>query len=405
MISHLMKTSTRILTIIAMLFLLHGCNSPESANAAPPNSSLAQGAGEPDSSPTGYGSTILIAVLVAAVTVVGTGLCTWFIAKSSLATDLKLLGKEADRSADSAKALTDKINVLLTEARSAEEEIRKLRQSADKLNTIRNNLKSSSVVRTYRQPVILVGPREVGKTSLLLQWHAPWNTSRLLDRTHSHYTSDVPVYDFMEEGREPHFADPEVFVPVHNHLVLRVHDFPGELDAQKSVCKAIITETENLQRETGKNLGIVLICMFNAEEASSGLSQATRQYYNGELFKELRSLVSHHQAAIERLILVFNKYDALKNNIPNVSDRELLQLCVEKFDPTYDLLHNVCNPGKVCEVFTMLSREEMHTKNRGAPIVLGEAAREFVRALAGQQAARDIVEQSATTYAAEKFYP
>lgn len=386
-----MKRLASTLLTVASLLLIHGFASSQQATNSVPQSS--------------DGSTAFIAILTAAVTAAVTGLCTWLITRGSLATELKLLKKDSDQSAANFRTLEEEKNILLAKSKLAEKEITKLKISAEKLNTIRTKLKSSSLVRTYRQPVILVGPREVGKTSLLKQWHAPWDTSRLLNRTQRHYTSDVPVYDFSEGGKEAHFADPEILVPVHNHLVLRVHDFPGELDAQESVCKAIISETENLQRETGKNLGIVLICMFNAEEATSGISQATRQYYNGELFKQLRSLIIQHQADIERLILVFNKYDALKAIKPSVPDSDLLKLCINKFDPAYDLLHNVCNPGKVCEVFTMLSRQEMHTKNRGAPIVLGEAARAFVRALAGEHAENKIIEQSATTYASEKFFP
>lgn len=360
------------------------------------------------------GGDLMPVVLSAAVTCIITMLCTWWIAKGSQSTEIQLLtsqlsqaNKETKNSQDETKrqavVLNEEKNALTVKLAAAEKEKADLKAKAQKLESIRKELRKGTLVRTYRQPVILVGPRFVGKTSLLMQWHAPWNTSRL-DRTHTHYTSDVPVYDFTrKEDRTPHYADPDITVPFHTHLILKVHDFPGETEAQKSVCQMIVHETHNLHRESGKNLGLVLVCMFDAEEAATGISQDTKKYYNGELFRELRSLVAHNQVEIERLILVFNKYDQLKALQPGLDDRELLRLCVNKFDPTYDLLHNIVNPEKVCEVFTVLSREEMHLKNRGAPIVLGEAARSFVRAFAGREAETKVIEQSASTYAAEKF--
>src|SRR5205807_8816133 len=110
----------------------------------------------------------------------------------------------------------EKKDILALKLKSVEKEVTNLKGVAQKLEDVRGKLRTSAVVRTYRQPVILVGPRKVGKTSLQMQWHAPWITSRL-DRTQTHYKSEVPVYDFREEDKEPHFADPEISVPVHTH--------------------------------------------------------------------------------------------------------------------------------------------------------------------------------------------
>src|SRR5687768_12286125 len=58
----------------------------------------------------------------------------------------------------------------------------------EKYEAVKQRLEASFVVREYIQPVILVGPRAVGKTSLLVQWHAPWDHSRL-NPTQAHNTS------------------------------------------------------------------------------------------------------------------------------------------------------------------------------------------------------------------------
>ena len=345
----------------------------------------------------------LVVIICTLITSVVTGLCTWLLTRNSQSSTNNLLTEQLGQIKQERESLKKKNQEANERLRTTELRVNDLQTIAKKYEEIRANLQGSAVVRTYRQPVLLVGPRLVGKTSLLMQWHAPWVISRL-DRTQTHKTGDVPVYDYIEKNKEPHFAAPDLLVPAHSHLVLKVHDFPGEEKAQKLIRNIAIEETQNLQKQSKSNLGIVLICMFDAEEAAIGISKETKQYYNGELFRELRALVTHSQIHLERLILVFNKYDGLRAHFKeDVDDKELIRLCVEKFDPTYDLLHNVCNPEKVCEVFTVLSREEMHLKNRGAPIILGEAARAFVRTFAGREAEAKIIEQPATTYAAEKF--
>lgn len=410
----------KLTAVLALMLLSHGgVNAGQSSTYTPTPTPVAVAAlAETTPAEEGLSSWFrgewVPVVVSAIITCLITVLCTWWIASGSQSTEIQLLKSQLgqahretknaqDESKRHATVLGEEKSTLALKLKSAEEELADLKAQAQKLALVREKLTSGTLVKTYRQPVILVGPRLVGKTSLLMQWHAPWSTSRL-DRTVTHNTSDVPVYDYTGKGdRAPHYAFPEITVQVHTHLMLKVHDFPGETDAQKSVCQTIISETDNLHRESGKNLGVVLVCMFDAEEAVTGISQETKRYYNGELFRELRSLVAHNKVEIERLILVFNKYDQLKAQRPTEDDRGLLRLCVNKFDPTYDLLHNIVNPEKVCEVFTVLSREEMHLKNRGAPVVLGEAARSFVRAFAGREAESKIIEESASTYASEKF--
>ncbi len=234
------------------------------------------------------------------------------------------------------------------------------------------------------------------------KWHSPWDHSRL-EATQTHRVSSVPIYDFTQENTEPHFADPDIRTDVEIHLKLRIHDFPGELNAQRSIREQAEKETLSLRDCTGKNLGVVLICMFDAEEASTGLSKQNVEYYTGELFANLRSLVAHKEVAVERLILDFNKYDKLRSRWPNKEDRVLLTECIGVYEPIISLLRGICNPEKVCEVFTVLDREDIVYNNRGTSIVLGEAARRFVEVMAGNTAIEEIVPNRATSYTAAIF--
>jgi hypothetical protein len=147
---------------------------------------------------------------------------------------------------------------------------------------------------TYRQPVLLIGPRAVGKTSLMHHWHVPWDASEA-SATYLHQTCDVPVYDHHTDP--PANGHPGSQAPSTFHLVLRVHDFPGELRAQQMVAKLARDETVRLREGSKCNLGAVLICMFDAEEAHIGIRPETQQYYNGDLFRTLREMHPELQAA------------------------------------------------------------------------------------------------------------
>lgn len=274
---------------------------------------------------------------------------------------------------------------------------------ADRYGQVKSRLEASSVVHSLAQPVVLVGPRFVGKSSLLMQWHAPWNHSPLLP-TPERRTAEVPVHDFQSDRREPHFADPEISVPVTVHLKLKVHDFPGELAMQSAVRSTIVDETAALREATSLNLGVVLICMFDASEAIGTVSRTTQEYYNGELFQNLRGLVAHSKVHIDRLILVFNKFDLYRAQRGGSHSTEDLQReCIGKLSSLYGLLRGAINPERVCEVFTILDRERMAQNNQGALIVLGEAARHFVEGVAGRQTAKEILKADATRFAAEYF--
>ena len=334
-------------------------------------------------------------ILGAIIGAIISGMITWFYTMGDLGKKNNLLEAQM-------RDTNSQIKKMSSELLSAQQQANRLSQFETKYKNVKQRLQASFVVREYVQPVVLVGPRSVGKTSLLAQWHAPWDHSGVNpSRTHS--SSTVPIYDFKRNNTEPHFADPEILTDVHIHLKLKVHDFPGELASQKSIIQIAIQETLNLRQSTGKSLGIVLICMFDAEEAITGISSGTNTYYNGELFGNLRGLIAHNKIGIERLILVFNKYDLLKARSKNQNDVTLLKQCLNTYQPVISLLKGICNPEKVCEVFTILNREDMTNNNRGAPIVMGESARKFVGMMAGESAVQEIVKGDASNFAAPMF--
>ena len=341
----------------------------------------------------------IVAAIIGAIV---SGAITWFFARGGLSKENTLLEAQLRDNKNEINRLSDDLDTVNSQVSTVSREATNLKLYKAKYLAVKQKLEASSVVRSYSQPVVLVGPRAVGKTSLVAQWHAPWDYSRL-EASVTRRSSYVPIYDFTRENVEPHFADDDVKTSVHIHLKLHVHDFPGELSTQKAIKDIIIEESKNFRNITNKDIGIVLICMFDAEEAHIGISVETQTYYNGDLFRELRGMVSFNRAQIERLILVFNKYDRLKSKYPTENDHRLMNRCLISFKDVILSLKGVCNAEKVCEVFTVLSREDMPNNNRGAPIVLGEASRKFVETMAGRTVAQEVIKESATRSAAQLF--
>ena len=181
---------------------------------------------------------LLIPIITTVVGVVAGGVCTWYLSKNDRAARLELT-HNLQRTQKQLKDVEIAKKTADAERQKLAAEVINLRATSEKYERVKAVLQRSSVVRTFHQPVLLVGPREVGKTSLLKQWHAPWDLSAN-ERTRIERYADVPVFDFELPDQEPHFADPEVLTGVHAHLMLRVHDFPGELGAQAMIKEKVI---------------------------------------------------------------------------------------------------------------------------------------------------------------------
>jgi hypothetical protein len=322
-----------------------------------------------------YLSNELIGPVVGAL--VGAAL-TFFLARGGLSRENSLLKTRADN-------LQSERDKARSELRAARAEVGALRKVETKYTEVKKILGDSSVVKDYDQPVLLLGPRNVGKTSLVTQWHAPWN-SDTLESTRRLLTSTVPVFDYTQPDAAPHFADADVLTKVHVHLKVKVHDFPGEPHLQHEVAKVARSETKRLREETRKALGVVLVCMFDAEEAATGVSSETKRYYNGEFFSHLRGFVINEAIGIERLVVVFNKFDLLRAKMPGQPDDALINECITTFDPIIEPFHYMCNSERVCETITVLDRDKLRL-SQGASVVLGEAARGLVTTMAGPTSA------------------
>lgn len=255
-------------------------------------------------------------------------------------------------------------------------ELARLAEVETRYNRLKARLKEVGVTETYVQPVLLVGPSGVGKTSLLTCWQKPWSSTPN-SATMRHTFADVPIASKDNYTTRHHFADPDIETPVHVQLVARVHDFPGELRAQDLIQRIVQKETEEVQQSTGNRAGIVLVCMFDATEAVTRISDHTRLYYTGELFRRLRALTARGDAALSRLVLVFNKVDeALAKSPVPLTDAQLRERCYKSFLQSFPEFEWVCHRERIRGVLTMLDNRSPD-RVRGASAVFGECTHDL----------------------------
>lgn len=231
-----------------------------------------------------------------------------------------------------------------------------------------------------------------------MQLHASWvNTKLTASADHKSY--QVPIYDYTEKTLTPHFANEEIRVNLDTHLVLELHDFPGELRSQTQIKDIVLEQAQALRNSTNSDLGVVLICMFNAAEAETGISAETESYFNGDLFKQIRSFVTGSQVSVDRLIYVFNHYDKLKKLKPGMDGLTLRHFCLSKFSRIFSDLNRICNHEKICEVFTVLGGDDFATENCGEAMVKGECARKFVSFFVDGVKVKELFPESASNHA------
>jgi GTPase SAR1 family protein len=336
--------------------------------------------------------------ITAGITAFVTGTVSGFVARIYSTNDVK---QENSKLSDRNKVLESDLSSNKKEIGKKDREIKELLEYKTKYDILRKNIKSSPAVsESYYLPVFITGPRSVGKSSLVEQWNAPWNHSEI-PATVDQRTAIVPISYFHSNNLKPHFLDPSIDAKIKMHLILKVHDFPGELSIQERIIDQAKKDTLKLQETTGKNLGIVLVCMLDSLEVKMGLQRDTESYFNGKFFQQLNVMQRTSTINVDRLILVFNKYDLLKEQYPNKGYEELMTDCMRTFEPAIKGFRDICDSKNVYPVFTILSRENMLNNNQGALIVKGAASQRFVEVMAGQEAAQTIVAPHTT---AEHFW-
>jgi GTP-binding protein EngB required for normal cell division len=260
-----------------------------------------------------------------------------------------------------------------------------LRSEKERVDNIRVALQRQTIVENHRQYVLLCGPSNVGKTSLVRRLHSPWD--RLgTKRTDTPKISEVPVIKIPVDELKEHPALKTIKIKTKRDVSLLLYDFPGDPNLQEKIVDILVQETTN------SIYGVVLVFMFDASELGN-ISDDTRKYYTGDLFRRLRFLQSH-QIDIVRIILVFNKFDKLKKNFPDASINDLIDRCCRGFAPLLEPIHGAVDGEKVCALASILEVTNKENEDMGASLIRGEAARSIVKRLDPERL-KEVITQNA----------
>ncbi len=349
-----------------------------------------------------FNSDVISSILSSGVAVILTFFITYYFSKTGMSREVKRLSRELEYEQKISNNWKFEKEQLDSTLKAMEIECSNLQLVKKKFQMMNVVLAESSVIREFFQPVILMGPRGVGKTSLVSQLHSPWiQESTIATVKYSH--SKVPVYDYVENDLVKHFANPDISVKQITHLMLDIYDFPGEIAVQRLIENIILEKAKKFKEETNKSIGLVLICVFDSSEASSEISRETSSYYNSNLFRNIISFVKFGQVQIDRLILVFNHFDKLKRMNPDKSEIDLAQDCYEKFSPIFRNLNEICSSNAICEVFSVLGGENFTYENKGANLIKGECSRNFVKTFLPRGPIDSIIPDKATMNASKYF--
>src|SRR6185295_17232065 len=108
----------------------------------------------------------LTAVISSLISILLTGWLTWRQTKSHQEDRIRALQVSEHQLQQQLTLLQGEKAKLVSEQTSLQQERDSLRPLAEGYRKARAALQASRVVRTYRQPVLLLGPRSVGKSSL-----------------------------------------------------------------------------------------------------------------------------------------------------------------------------------------------------------------------------------------------
>jgi hypothetical protein len=176
----------------------------------------------------------------------------------------------------------------------------------------RSDDSSEDWTRQLLQPVLLLGPREVGKSSLIRMLTDP-NQSGLPERTFETRRAAGEMtlttnYHFRRTEPHPHDRHRTAMVDIVPGL--RFIDIPGEIHMQADALSIAAECAEKFRKETSTTKvlgrGIVLVCMFSGDPKDE---DEVKRYYAQDTLAGLERHVRERTIRMEEVIFLFNKFD------------------------------------------------------------------------------------------------
>jgi GTPase SAR1 family protein len=169
----------------------------------------------------------------------------------------------------------------------------------DKLETARKYIQSLHVIDYVFQDIILLGPRNSGKTSVAELWSKPATDITRIPHTRKWELHERDILEFNEYEKRHDTLD--IIIKYKRRLRIKVHDYPGE--------DRFRTEAIESLPELKKS---VLLLFFDVSVDREELQRvsANNGYYSQVFVNHIRKL-RDFEPLISKVIVVFNKADLL----------------------------------------------------------------------------------------------
>ena len=248
---------------------------------------------------------------------------------------------------------------------------------ANTLTHLKEKMQNSEVVSEVYYPVVLVGGRDSGKSSLRHHWGASWQVNAV-EPTQVVSSVNIPVYDFVKDTRRPHPWADDVLVLEKVHLYLRTYDFPGEIINQKDILKVAERETQRIASEYKRQIGMCMLIMIDSSAMIDPATEnETKNYFSSPGYLDLCDRIRSEAIAIDRVVVMYNKADKLRSQYGHFDDRALLSECDSKLGHfVRDTLPTNIMMFRVLSILG--SESKIPSKGLGASEAMGHCARRYI---------------------------
>lgn len=195
------------------------------------------------------------------------------------------------------------------------------------LKKIREQVRNDPVFEYQYVDVILLGPRQAGKTSIGKRWTSPWTQITKISASTDWQVYESNIYEFQQMRRKDDlFGVSRIHKPI---LRLRVRDYPGEPDYRSVALRDL--------NRLGSKVIVLFIFKVGFENNKILYADDNAEYFSRVFVEETEKHLKRISNHIAKAVIVFNKVDILQHET-HWSNDEIFQKLKHA---NYDAVHQI----------------------------------------------------------------